>query len=499
MSSVVVTPLRKLAARFVADRSGNIAVMFAIASVPLLILVGAAVDYSLATAARSAMQSAVDSAALMASKDYASGVIQASEIPAKVDTYMRALYTAKGVTDISVNATYTQRSSDGTSTVAVTATGKVPTSFMKFANIDNIPFKAASTSTWGATRLRVAMALDITGSMDSNGKLAAMKESAKKLIDILKASATTTGDVYISIIPFNQMVNVGTDKSSADWVDWHARLDNSWDRNYSSNDYGKCSDTSYITQATCTAANKTWTFLGSCNQGGYTTQATCVAAGKKWTEKRAYWQGCVTDRDLSHVSDYDTKNTTPTRSTPATLFVAKDYSACGASFLPMKSAYDSNESDNSTDENTLKGKINSLVANGATNQAIGMHWAWMALQLQSPPFYTIDKEANYKYNDVIILLSDGQNTRDYWYGDGQNYSSGVDGRQKMLCDTIKTPGNGSVSIYTIQVNTGNDPESAILKSCASSTSQFFQSKTTEQIKLAFQAIGSSLTQLRLQK
>jgi Flp pilus assembly protein TadG len=43
--------------------------MFAIALVPLIGIIGTAVDYSRAVAARSAMQAALDTVALMVSKD----------------------------------------------------------------------------------------------------------------------------------------------------------------------------------------------------------------------------------------------------------------------------------------------------------------------------------------------------------------------------------------------------------------------------------------------
>ena len=238
MPSVFIDPLRKLAARFLADRNGNIAVMFAYRLCSLDHPVGAAVDYSRATAARSAMQAAVDFAALMASKDYASGAIQESQIPSKVNSYLRALYTPQGITDISVEATFTKKSSDGTSTVAVTSTGKVPTSFMKFANVDANPFKASSTSTWGATRLRVAIALDVTGSMNDDGKLAAMKTSAKKLIDTLKASAIASADVYISIIPFNRDGQRRNTQQQRHWLDWHDAIVRECATKYdSANDY----------------------------------------------------------------------------------------------------------------------------------------------------------------------------------------------------------------------------------------------------------------------
>ena len=59
-------------------------------------------------------------------------------------------------------------------------------------------------------RLRVALALDNTGSMASDGKIGALKTATKSLLDQLKAAAANNGDVYVSIIPFNKNVNVGT-------------------------------------------------------------------------------------------------------------------------------------------------------------------------------------------------------------------------------------------------------------------------------------------------
>ncbi|HEY0328331.1 MAG TPA: pilus assembly protein TadG-related protein [Rhodopseudomonas sp.] len=495
----LASPLRRLrrAARaFRSAENGNIAVLFGIAVIPLISFVGVAVDYSQATAARSAMQAAADSATLMVSKDYAAGVITAGDIQATAQKYFNALYTSTGINNITVTATYTAKSADGTSTIVMNTSGSLPTTFLKVAGFTALPFAASSTSSWGATRLRVAMALDVTGSMDKNGKLTAMKSAAKKLIDTLKASATQTADVYISIIPFNQMVNVGKTNIAATWLDWHARLTNTSNRNYDVSDYGSCSSSSYPTAALCKAANKTWTFFGTCSSLLYSTASTCTARGKTWTETRTTtWQGCVTDRDLNHTADNDTTKATPTTTDPATLFVAKNYSACSSSILPMTAAYDANESDSSTNDATLKGKINNLAANGGTNQAIGMHWAWMALQ-QGNPLNTPAKDADYKYTDAIILLSDGQNTIDYWYGNGSDYASQVDDRQKTLCDNIKNAANGSVTIYTIQVNTTNDPDSAVLKSCAND-GQFYQSTTADQIEVAFQSIGSSLTKLRL--
>jgi len=72
--------LRGITTRFITADEGNIAVIFAIALVPLLGFVGAAVDYTRANAARSSMQAALDSTALMVSKDLTQGIITTSDL-----------------------------------------------------------------------------------------------------------------------------------------------------------------------------------------------------------------------------------------------------------------------------------------------------------------------------------------------------------------------------------------------------------------------------------
>ena len=56
---------------FLQDRRGGITPMFALAIIPMVGFVGAAVDYSHANSVKAAMQAAADSTALMLSKDAA--------------------------------------------------------------------------------------------------------------------------------------------------------------------------------------------------------------------------------------------------------------------------------------------------------------------------------------------------------------------------------------------------------------------------------------------
>src|SRR5262249_57101561 len=63
--------LRSRLRTFSRDRSGNVVIIFGLALIPILGLVGAAVDYSRAGSARTAMQVALDAAALTLSKEAA--------------------------------------------------------------------------------------------------------------------------------------------------------------------------------------------------------------------------------------------------------------------------------------------------------------------------------------------------------------------------------------------------------------------------------------------
>ena len=64
------------------------------------------------------------------------------------------------------------------------------------------PAEAPSVATWGNVRMRVALVLDVTGSMADDGKMTALKPAAKSLIDQLSALAANSGDIYISMVPF---------------------------------------------------------------------------------------------------------------------------------------------------------------------------------------------------------------------------------------------------------------------------------------------------------
>jgi Flp pilus assembly protein TadG len=436
--------------RLVGADEGNIAVTFAIALVPILGFVGAAIDYTRANSARSSMQAALDSTALMLSKDLSQGIITTSQITAKAQAYFTALYTNTDAKSVSVSATYTANSSLG-STIQVNGSGAVTTDFLKVAGFPNINFDTSSTAAWGNVRMRVAMALDNTGSMADDGKMPAMQNAAKALVDQLSALAKNNGDIYISIIPFAKDVNVGASNYNQSWIDW-----TDWD---AANGADEC--TKFKKNGSC----KTTTWV---------------------PDDHDTWTGCVTDRD----QDYDTKNTAPT--TSATSFPAEEYVSGGEKYCKTgNNPYLQPIMPLSYNWSALKTLIGNMQPTGNTNQGIGMAWAWMSLT-QSDPLNAPAKDPNYTYKDAIILLSDGLNTQNRWYSN----ASQIDARQKILCDNAKSAG---ITVYTIQVNTGGDPTSAVLQYCASGPQNFYSVTSASQTAAVFSSIGTSLSKLRVAK
>lgn len=225
--SAIFNHIRAAVRRYATSTNGNVAVMFTLAILPILAFVGVAIDYTRANNARSSMQAALDSTALMLSKDLTMGNITAAQIPSKAQAYFNGLYTNKDGQGIAVSATYTTPTSNAAATILLSGSGHVKTTFLQAAGYPStMNFGTSSTTTWGNVKMRVALALDNTGSMQDNGKIVALRNAVAGsggLIDQLSALSKNNGDVYISVIPFAKVVNVGSSnygKNYIDWTDW---------------------------------------------------------------------------------------------------------------------------------------------------------------------------------------------------------------------------------------------------------------------------------------
>jgi len=452
--------LRRLLRDFGTARSGNVAITFAMATLPVIGGVGAAVDYSHANSVKVALQAALDSTALMLSKEAVNDT--SSALQSNAVKYFNAMFTRPEGTNVAVTASYT---TSGGSAVVVNGQVDVPTVFMGVMGYSKITVSGSSTAKWGSQRLRVALALDNTGSMADDGKMTALKSATKSLLTQLKAAAGTNGDVYVSIIPFAKDVNAGSSNYNGTWIDW-----DDWE-----------------------SANGSWQYVQTCTSTSRRGRSQCSGSNQWVPANHNTWNGCITDRD----QNYDQNVTAPNPSDAnlpsnqaSTLFPAEQYDACPVAMKGL-----------SYDWTGMNSLVDSMSPNGGTNQPIGLAWAWQSL-VGGGPLTAPAKDSNYTYQDIIILLSDGLNTQDRWYGNGSSTSTQVDSRMYKSSDGSGTCANAKaagVTIYTIQVNTGGDPTSTLLQNCASDSSKFWMLTSASGISTAFNQIGTNLTQLRVAK
>jgi Flp pilus assembly protein TadG len=408
--------------------------------------VGAAIDYSRANSVKWDLQAALDSTALMLSKEATTDT--ATQLQANALKYFEANYNRPGTTIGTISVNYM---TTGGTQLVVSGSVVVPNDFMQVLGHDSTTIKSSSTVKWGMTRLRVALVLDNTGSMQQANKLNSLKSATKSLLSQLSAVATVNGDVYVSIIPFVKDVNVGSSNYKQPWLDW--------------TDFDE-------TSGYCTI-----------NKDSNKTKSKCLSQKGKWiVTDHSMWNGCVTDRGDSSQPDpgnYDTNVIAPTTAIPATLFSPDQDSVCPTAVMLL-----------SYDWSAMNSVVSNMAANGTTNQAIGLAHGWMSLVGGGPYPSPSPMDSGYTYSQIIILLTDGLNTEDRWYS-----SQGlIDARQELTCDNIK---NAGITLYTIQVNTGKDPVSTLLQSCASSSDKFYYLTSASQIASTFQDIGTKLSKLRI--
>lgn len=564
---------------FLGSSRGNVAMMFALATVPLMIGAGVGLDYARAMLVRQQMGEALDAAALAVGS---STGLNHDTAEALAQKYFNANYTvdktAFGTPTISIPAT----GYNSTGSVVINATSSMPTVLVKLVGISSLPVTTTSTVVWGQSKLWVALVLDNSGSMangDTNGtKMDALKNASHQLLTVMQNASSTAGDVKVSIVPFDRQINIGTSNVSAAWIDWTdweaapAAPGTTWtyainNPNFStpttisfeawgpgdhcpfitssannnkllspfgfycvgnpsngaskvntipssgtykgyicpgvdSGDYGNSDHRDRYYNGCYTSAkngtNKITVSSGnSATCSGFSSSnCTCTGSGNStvcktqaWTHAwvvnaHSTWGGCIMDRDKTN--DYDISNTAP--STTAKSFPATNPSNClGATVTSL-----------SYDWTSLGTQIDNMSPNSSTNQAIGVAHGWQTMSNSAPysPGAVPSNTSRY-----IILLSDGLNTQDRWWGDGSTEGSTEDGyidaREKATCDAAKADG---VIIYTIFLDIGGSHgDSAPLKYCASDSTKYFDLTSTSGVVTTFNQIAQQITNVRVSR
>jgi hypothetical protein len=359
--------------------------------------------------------------------------------------------------------------------------------------------------------MELALVLDTTGSMKGNNAIAALRDAATELVNILYGNRETVNNLWVSVVPYVASVNLGPTRTNwllAGSLDPNAYLNRAW--------------------AGCVEARHT--------NGHDSTDATPFEV-----PFRPYrWASTAGQYPVRGDNDW-----TPSTITEQNQASLPDNEAvgpnlgCGAPVLPLTAA-----------RSTVLARIASLQATfrGGTMANLGLQAGWFTL---SPRWRGLWGDPNLPtaYNDelirkVVVLMTDGENqwfdwpggapgagprgstapapplwtddlNADYtaygrirenrlglagapsgaWRGPNGAAAQQINARMASLCTAMKAQG---VIIYTVVFNvSAGSPIQALYQGCATAPQYYFNSPTQADLRASFRAIGEQLANLRL--
>jgi Flp pilus assembly protein TadG len=501
---------------FARATGGNVAILFGLSLIPIMIAVGGAVDYGRALLVRERMADAADAAALAIGSW--SGLTEA-ELKTKAQQFFNANYPPSDLgTAGAVDVKFVGDN------INVTLKGSVPTTFMELANIPSIDVEVETVVTRRQRNIELALVLDTTGSMGSNGKMDAMQSAAKKMIETLFNGRSTSDTLTAAVVPFAGAVNVGSDNKDEDWIDGKAKS------GIATEDYN---------------TNTTKTFDIYKKLSDYKSS---------WS-----WNGCVRERDGDA---YELTDAAPSTGTPASLFApylapdeaddehdeGDNYSNsyiedgdCGTNNKNKRKAmrcqkytgkYDRPKSDGyrasgpnwncppqaitalTNTKSKVTTAIEALQPSGNTVIPAGLLWGWRVLS-PAAPFTEGKGQDEEERVRAIVLLTDGENSvsgggngknhsvynafgyaRNAHLGSksGNNAESELNSKTATVCDRIKAKG---ILIYTIGFRVYDSTTQNMLRDCATKDDMYFNSPSNEKLASVFQDIAQGLGDLRI--
>ncbi len=225
------TPKGNRGAEFLSNKDGNAIMIFGLSLLPVMLMLGATLDYTRFTMMRAALQQAVDSAALMVASKMTSTTTNAG---AKLQSQV-ILNSMPRMTYASVTSTTL---SDDKQTFCINAEINVANTFMQLAHITSLTPKVKSCANLAGgvdpnTTYEIALVLDNSGSMSSSAggksKMQALRDAAKSFVDTMYSKST---NVKMSVTPFAAAVKaVDPDiaaNRTASWIDLQGNNSQHW-------------------------------------------------------------------------------------------------------------------------------------------------------------------------------------------------------------------------------------------------------------------------------
>jgi len=198
--------LLRMFRKFCRSETGMTLPLLALSIVVITGMVGTAIDIARLQLVQSKLQFSLDAAALAAGS-----TASTANINAEVTKYLNVNFNGY----LGSTITATSVATNNTATVfTLSATATLPSTFMNVLGIPTLTATANSQITRQIAGLEVAIVIDVSYGDDLND----FKAGLTNFIQTLFTSAAGVSDnLYVSIVPFNQTVNIGTANSA--WLD----------------------------------------------------------------------------------------------------------------------------------------------------------------------------------------------------------------------------------------------------------------------------------------
>jgi Flp pilus assembly protein TadG len=541
--------------RFRRDDRGNVAMMVAVSVVPLTLAAMGALDLTRSVTAKVALQDALDAAAL------AAGRVSGNDATLLQQTGQRVLQqNLSGTQDFTVTSATFTFGANGTVVAAAQATFQP--SMAGLFGAGPAKLAASSEVTRSGSILEIALVLDNTGSMGQslnggNSKISYLITAASNFVDSMSKAAgqsTTPNSVQISLVPFANMVRVDSSYQTAAWIDGNgvSPINNEIFRTSD----GKTPTDPVKRFSLFDKLNTTWAGCVEMRKAPYDVTEvapTSTDPASLFTpffapdetdtlppthSKKSGWTVKTNSSGNNYVADPITLSVDSQGNTVGdwryaqgdTAKYSKTHGTLSSTFGPNDGCGMQKIHRLTTDFTGLKTSIGKMVAVGETDIPLGLFWGWMTLS-PNAPFADGVAYNTPKHKKIVVLMTDGQNTMST---DSQNYNNShasaagyiwqgrlvdpnsangagltniastdaertaaFDARLKLLCTNMKDP-KVDIEIYTVGVGVSTESK-ALLQSCASDASHYFDVTSGSAIDATFQAIAGSISALHLSK
>lgn len=489
------------------DERGNVAIIFGLMAIPMVGMMGGAVDYARVLRLQTQLQSVADAGTLAGLRTYrTTGDKEEGEerMIAFFDAGFRkeGLVRAAGGEDL-YNVTVEDAVINTTnSTANPKLRTRMKTPFLSVLGIEDMEVEVTTGATLaakhehGTKNLELSLMLDVSGSMADNGKIEDMKVAAKDFLEIVMPDDLAVDNRRVGLVPFSERVNVGTFASAATGLPQTRQV-----------------QTGTTTQYAFSTTSFSWKSLSSCRSA---VRSTTQYSSYSNSQAQAYCQANFQTRrsgnttqyytpavDSQSVPVYSTRNlrTCVTERQGSEAYTEASAAAGNyvGSYAP-NNGLDSQYSTSggctvpaiktlTTDRQTLADYIDTFSPLNGTAGHVGTAWSWYMLSPEWRNFWGAaqDDVADYSDTNTIkaaVIMTDGEYN--------SNYATASASAQAIeICNKMKDEG---VTVYTIGFDMStnvNDPARQTLMQCASPNKYYFPYDGT-QLRQAFQEIGNSL-------